>query len=219
MNTVKDSGTAAQPSLIERVPPFYPARVMTPAEVAAAVADGPAEVQTRTRGKWHLCGDVCNAAFAILSEATRWETAMRISGFRTPIGAAYGVVSHQVRGHAHRFLLPLYETRVVDLLTDLERGGDMGFLLGREGNSEALLIEPQPGGLSGFGPLLAMSESPNRDNGAEVISELSEVIRAVSQPAQVPSLRKSEPVVSVDVSVLMPIGTLRRLLVAARERA
>lgn len=219
MNTVQETGTSAQPSLIERVPPFFPARLMTPAEVTVAVADGPTEVQKRTEGKWHLCGDVCNAAFAILSEATRWETAMRISGFRTPIGAAYGVVSHQVRGHAHRFLLPLYETRVVDLLTDLERGGDMGFLLGREGNSEALLIEPQSGGLRGFGPLLAMSEPLSLGKGAEVISELSEVIRAVSQPAQVPSLSKSEPVVSVDVSVLMPIGTLQRLLVAAREGA
>lgn len=217
MNTVQETGTSAQPSLIERVPSFFPARLMTPAEVTVAVADGPTEVQKRTEGKWHLCGDVCNAAFATFSEATRWETAMRISGFRSPVGAAYGVVSHQVRGHAHRFLLPLYETRVVDFLTEVERGGELGFLLGREGNSQALLIEPQPGGLSGFGPLLAMSASPNMDNGAEVISELSEVIRAVSQPAQVPSLRKGERVVSVDVSVLMPIGTLQRLLVAARE--
>lgn len=219
MNTAISSGTAPVDSLLEVTPAFFPARLMTPTEVAAAVSDGPAEVRSRTQGKWHLCGDVSERTFAILSEAHRSETPMRISAFRTPTGAPYGIVSHQVRGLAHRFLLPLYEACVIELLTELRNGGELGFLLGRNGNREALLVEPPQGSLSGFAPLLAMSGSVGREQVGQVILELSRVVEAIANPAQIPTLRTGEAVLGVDVSAVMPIATLRSFLFAPGDPA
>ena len=217
MNT-RISGSEVRASLMRAVPPFFPARVMTPAQVAEAVAGRATEVQERTNGKWHLCGDVSDEMFAVLAKALRSETPMRISAFRTPSGAAYGVISHQVHGFAHRYLLPLYETGVVNLLSDLQRGGQLAFLLGRNGNSQALLIEPPTNGLSGFGPVAAMAAPLKPEKVGEVISELSEVIRAIALPAQIPTLRKGEPVAHVDVSAVMPVSALQSLLSAQGGR-
>jgi hypothetical protein len=219
MNTQKDSGSATHASLIELAPAFFPARVMTPTQVAAAVADGPDEVKSRAQGKWHLCGDVSNEMFAVLSAAIRSETAMRISAFSAPSGARYGVVTHQVHGFAHRFLLPLYESCVVDLFTALKGGEQLAFLLGRAGNSEALLLKPPQGSLSGFAPLFAMCGPLARGAVGEGIMELARVIEALALPQQIPTLRQGEPVVRVNVSAVMPARTLESLLIRAKEEA
>ena len=189
--------------------PFYPARLMTPTEVQKATANQAPEVQKRTEGKWSLCGDVSAPLFAVLSAAFREAVSMRIDSFSSPAGARYAVVSHQVNGFAHRFLLPLYEPRVAEFVAAM-RTGKLGFLLGNDGAGDALLIE-WPAGCNASVPPVSASTALRRERLHDVLLELPKVINTVKQPLQVPSLRRGEPVIDVSVSVVLPTGALMQL--------
>lgn len=189
--------------------PFYPARLMTPAEVIEAIANNPPEVQERAKGKWHLCGDVSMPMFAVLTAAVREEVAMRVDSFSTPAGARYGVVSHQVNGFVHRFLLPLYEPRVAEFVMAM-RTGELAFLLGNDGEENALLVGPPVRG-NGLAPLLSVVKPFPRAKLHDVLAELPKVINTVKQPSQVMSLRHPEPVIDVSLSVLLPTRALMQL--------
>lgn len=188
---------------------FHPARLMTPAEVQKSTANHGPEVQKRTKGQWYLCGDVSLAMFAVLGAAVREEVAMRIDSFSSPAGARYAVVSHQVNGLVHRFLLPLYEPRVAEFVVGMSTG-EVGFSLGKDGESDALLIgSPLPG--NRFVPVLSVAEPLRPETLHDALAEFPKVINTVKQPSQVPSLRRGEPVLDVSVSVVMPTRALMQL--------
>lgn len=191
------------------MPSFFPARLMSPEEVAGAIGHQPEEVRKHLGGRWYLCGDVSEEMYCLLKASLRSDTAMRVSGFTSPLGLRYAVVTHQLMGHAHRFLLPLYEAKVGDFLLAM-RGGSLGFSLGCEGGENAALLVPPPGGTDAFLPLLPMAEPLSGDMVPQVITELPLVIAALNNPEQVPSCRVGEQVVDVTVSALLPSQTLRR---------
>ena len=202
-NLLSQSTSACAP------PRFFPARLMNPTEVQHATVDD-LEVQEKTKGKWFLCGDVSLAMFAVLTAQVRDEVLSRVDSFNSPTGARYAVVSHQVNGLVHRFLLPLYEPRVTEFLLGM-RSGEVGFLLGRDGDEEALLIG-SPLSRDRFAQLLSPAYLLRQEQLRDVLNEFPEVVRTIQQPEQVRSLRPDEPVIDVSVSVVMPAQALMQFL-------
>ena len=203
MNTKK---TAAFPTL--DVPfrgskgSFFPARLMDPLEVKTAIENRPPELGSWTNGKWYLCGDVRSELFAMFKAEFRDAIAVRLTAYTTPAGGNYAVVSHQLFGWAHRFVLPLYEPKVQEMLLEMQRV-ELGFLFGNEGAQDAVLTR-FPLSRGAFAPLLAMSNSLPNNSALKVIAELPQVICAMNEPKQVPSLRRGEKVEDVSVSFVLP---------------
>ncbi|MDI1270536.1 MAG: hypothetical protein PSV40_15720 [Polaromonas sp.] len=187
---------------------FFPARIMDPSEVQHATLGRPSAVQAWTNGKWYVCGDVRSKLFEMLNAEHRDASAVRLTAFNSPAGGSYAVLSHQILGLAHRFLLPLYEPKVEELLLGLQRA-ELSMLFGNEGKDDAVLLHCPLSALA-FAPLLAMTTPLPKETLHDVIAELPMVISAVNQPKQVPSLRRGEFVTDVSVSVVMPSRALTR---------
>lgn len=193
---------------------FFPARVMNPVEVQKATASHSSVVRERTEGRWYLCGDISAAMFLAL-EVELANAAARITAFASPAGGRYCVVSHQVGGFSHRFLLPLYEPCVKEFILGM-RGGEVGILLGREGEKKALLLTSFLNG-AGFTPLLTMTDPLPRETQVAVLLEMPRVIDAILEPQQIPSLVKGKQAVDVCVSAVLPTAALENVLKFASD--
>lgn len=184
---------------------------MSPGEVQTAAAREPDECTKQIKGRWYLCGDVSEKMYRLIAGKARQNLALRVSGFRTPAGARYGVVTHQLQGHVHRFLLPLYEPRVGDFLLGM-RHGRISFVLGRSETDDVVLLTGAACGEAEFLPLLAMADPLPREIVGRVITELAQVIAEVSRPEWVPTCKEGELVVDISVSVVLPMQTLGSFL-------
>jgi hypothetical protein len=189
---------------------FYPATILTPAEVAARTEQYPEKVRSVVRGNWFLCGDLSEQMFEMVKADWPGDLSIRATGFASPMGVHYGVLSHQAKGHAHRFVLPLYEPSAGELLAGIQRAPLM-FMLGRDEEVEAMVL-PCPLPTRDLAPLLALSSRPAGEQLRDALAELPSVISALKEPAQVPTAIRGREVTHVDVSVLLPTYSLRTVL-------
>jgi len=190
---------------------FFPARLINPLEVKTAIENRPPEVGSWANGKWYLCGDVRSEFFAMFKAEFRDAIAVRLTAFSTPAGGHYAVVSHQLFGWAHRFVLPMYEPKVQEMLMEMQKA-ELGFIFGNEGAQDAVLTR-SPLSRAAFAPLLAMSNSLPNNSALKVIAELPRVISAMNEPKQVPSLRRGEKVEDVSVSFVLPTEAMAQFCI------
>lgn len=198
------------PSRANQSGAFFPARLISPMEAKTAFKHRPSEVGGWTNGKWYLYGDVRSELFAMLNAEFRNAIAVRLTTYCTPAGGNYAVISHQLFGCAHRFVLPLYESTVQVMLLELHRTGELVFLFGNEREKDAALVR-SPLSRAAFAPLLAMTNPRPKQPLHRAIDELFLVISAMNQPKQVPSLRRGEKVEDVSVSIVLPIHAMAQL--------
>lgn len=111
----------------------------------------------QVKGEWYLCGDVQSALFAMMKAEIRDAVSVRLTAFNTPAGGSYAVVSHQLFGWAHRFILPLYEPDVGMFLLGMQRD-EMGFMFGNNGATDAVLLHSPLKGPA-FAPMLTATDS------------------------------------------------------------
>ncbi len=181
----------------------YFARLMTPSEVAKATRRQPSEVQQKTEGHWVLCGDVSSSMFKRLKTATSQQLPARITGFNSPAGFAYFVLTHQVENYQHRFLLALTDPTVRTFLESMTNAGKLMFMIGdNDGNDSLLLESPLLPNL--FVPLLARAPEVNLETQRAALAELPCIQAVMGNPLQVPSLLNGYDVHHVSVSLLMP---------------
>ena len=209
MNIQDTTNQSAQAVGLSGLPgSFFPARIMNPAEVHSATGGYAPVVNQWVKGKWYLCGDVQSELFAVMKAEIRDAVSVRLTAFNSPAGGSYAVISHQLFGWAHRFVLPLYEPEVGKFLLGMQRD-EMGFMFGNNGATDAVLLRsPLKGPM--FAPLLAMTNPLPKATIHDVIGELPIVICALKMPQQVPSLRRKETVTDVSVSVLLPTDGMVR---------
>lgn len=193
---------------------FYTATVLRPDEVAARTERYPEKVRSVVRGNWFLCGDLSEQMFDMVKTDWPGDLSIRATGFASPIGVYYGVVSHQSKGHAHRFVLPLYEPSAGELLKAIQQAPLM-FMLGRDEEEEAMVL-PCPLPTRDLAPLLALCSQPAREQLRDAVAELPNVISALKEPAQVPTAIHGREVTHVDVSVLLPTHSLKAVLGLAK---
>lgn len=181
---------------------------MDPLEVKNAVENYPSAVNIWTNKKWYLCGDAKSELFSMFKADFRESVAVHLTAYDTPAGVSYAVISHQIYGWTHRFVLPLYEKKVRTMLLDLQKA-ELGFMFGNEGEQDAVLLHC-PLTAPAFAPLLAKANPLPREKLQKVLAELPWVIRVMNEPNQVPSLRQGERVTDVSVSAVLPTQAMIR---------
>src|SRR2546425_9450406 len=205
--------TADQPSLGRSSQTF--ARLMTPSKVAEATRFYPTNVRTQVAGHWMLCGDVSAQMFQLLKKVSSHLFPTRVTGFRSSYGFGYGVLTHQVGCHQHRFVLCLSDPPVREFLASIGKD-KVGFMLGDDNKPDALVLE-SPIKPSEFLPLLAMSQEGTTEERKEALLELPLVQEAMSNLLQVPSLVAGVTVRQVNVSLLLPSILDETLRIAMRN--
>lgn len=195
----------------------YFARLMTPSEVAHATLRQPLLVRQKTLGHWVLCGDVAAPMFALMRKTNGIELPTRLTCFNTTCGVSYGVITHQVLNHQHRFVLPLYDAAVRVFLESITTTGRLTFMLGNNDGDDSLLIEC-PFTPSVFMPVLAMTREFTEDEQLDAIEELPNLAALMDNLLQVPSLLGNQPVQHVSISLLLP-GNLQNVIEKALDRA
>lgn len=193
---------------------FYPASILTPEQVLKTTEKYPENVRAQVLGNWFLCGDLSEAMFDLVKANWPGDLSIRITAFASPIGVYYGVVSHQTKGYAHRFVLPLYEPGAAELLKSIQLTPFM-FMLGRDEEDEAMVLPcPLPG--RDFAPLLALCRRPLNEHLLDAVAELPKVISILKEPSQVPTSVRGQEVTHVDVSVLLPTESLKTVLASGK---
>ena len=191
---------------------FYPASILTPEQVLKNTKSYPENVRASVRGKWFLCGDFSERMFDLVKADFPGDLSIRVTVFASAIGVYYGVVSHQVKDHAHRFVLPLYEPSAVELLQSVQKLPLM-FMLGRDEEEDAVVL-PCPLTGHDFAPLLTLCSSPAVEQLRDAVAELPQVISQLKEPSRVPTAVRGQEVTHVDVSVLLPTVSLKKVLAA-----
>ena len=184
---------------------LYVGDLLEPKQVAQALEDRPDEARLFA-GCWFLCGEVSDGMFARMH--AHWyeglAPAVRVIAFCTPLGGTYAVFAHQVEEYQHRMLVPLYDTRVKSCLEGFPH---VGFSLANTTNHRAVVVRA-PEQSTALG---ALCRDVRPEERALVVSELTQVVAALTAPEQVPSLRQDWKVRDVSISVVMPSQTIAEM--------
>lgn len=202
---MKKSAIEAFPFLkpsAKETPRLHTAVLFNPAEVDIAFKDYPSVARHKLRGLWMLVGAVNGEMYSAFKANAGNDVAAQLTVFPTPAGAVYGVVTCQLGAHQHRFVFPMFNPKVVQLLASatkeslniyLESAGEL-----REGMLYDCLLTPEQ-----FMPARAMSRALDHRKQKDFVREFPSVISEMLALDLMPSLN-SEEVCGVDVSVLMP---------------
>lgn len=185
----------------------YFARIMRPSEVAAATEGRPSAELVRYAGNWVFCGDVATGMFELLRSKKPRGISFRITGFRSSLGSAYAVLTHQIANQQHRFLMPLYEPIVAECVTALRTQGH-SFLLSNDNQDDAVVLSGEAPGVH-FLPLLGLHTPLTPEDAHDALLELPAVVGELTDPSTVPTMMLGQAVDGVSLSVLMPSVTLK----------
>ena len=184
---------------------FY-ANLLNPDEVELATLGSPMEEREPLRGQWLLDGTVSRKMYTDMSSNFPCDLAAALTVFPTPMGAAYAVISTKIGVGEHRFVLPLFEPKVLDFLASLFRG-PLNICLGTEDGADGRKYDCDvPPGL--IKCVIGLGKSLDLQNIDEFIAELPTVLRALQLPNLNSSSSKGKDVGEVYVSVLKPVGAL-----------
>ena len=193
------------------------ARLMSPQKVNEATQFYPTEVRDKVTGHWMLCGDVSSDMFQMLKKVSAEYFPTRVTGFISTCGFAYGVLTHQVGVHQHRFVICLNDPPVREFLASTSKD-EVGFMLGDDNQPDAIVLEG-PIKHSEFVPLLALSQEGTTEERTKSLLELPLIKEAMSNPLQIPSLFSGTTVQRVNVSLLLPSILNETLRIAMRNAA
>lgn len=180
---------------------LFPATIMTPAEVQDGLQQDRQTVADQIRGHWMLCGDVDHAMFELLVSSRVHQVGHRASAFSSPSGSGYALFTHQVGGHQHRFVLPLWCDEVRLYLDALQRE-PYGFMLGDEGESSGWVL-PGVATADELAPLRELCHAQPALS-AELLAELPMAVVVLSSPDAIPSVFEHSRVEAVSLSVVVP---------------
>lgn len=96
----------------------HSAEIFSPDEVEFKFQGFPEVERAAVRGRWMLAGAVNDELYSSLEANDGSDIAAQVAYMNSPLGANYTVVTCQLDERQHRFVLPMYEPKVVDLLTN-----------------------------------------------------------------------------------------------------
>ena len=191
----------------KRMPGVYAGRLMSPAEVNGAIGTQPDEVIQKVSSCWTLCGDVSRGMFSALRAASVLCGATeRLTAYLSPAGAGYAVLTQQLQGFQHRFLLPLFEPRTASFVAAMSRDS-LVYSLGNDDDVEALVWRSTFSARDVL-PLQVFCSPLVAESRQEVILEWARVVKTMTALQQVPSTTLGEVVHHVDLTILTPDDTL-----------
>lgn len=197
------------PSIKTPLTRLYVGEVRSPDDLAEVLAERSNEERLRLGHRWLFCGNVEPDMFNVLRQEPVDSLHQRVTGFVSKTGAAYGVLTHQVRGYQHRLVLPLFDSEIQQAVTAVSQE-PFGFLLSKDGAEESLLLLRSSvtgdnlQGLPGLRKEVSDAELP------AMIAELPDVVMAITDAERIPSLVE-QPTQSVSVSFVMPLNSMARI--------
>lgn len=213
MNTLK-TPTFEAPKLSQGTQ-FSPARIMSPAELKAAVADRRADEIDRIGNRWMLCGDTKASTFDAMRAQPDASIPFRLSAFRSSIGNAFVVMTHQIANSQHRFVLPVWVPVVRSFIEAIARDEAHSFMFGRAGGEEAMVL-PGLNESTAFAPLRALWSEYGALDAERCIAELPLVMQVLGRADTIPSMVSGYAVNALSVSVVIPTEHLLDELYAHR---
>src|SRR5437870_4226283 len=100
---------------VEETHAVHTALLVNPSEVYELTYSYQKELRTTLRGCWTLDGIVSDTRFEELRANIGKKVMHEITATTTLAGAAYAVISSQLGNWQHRFLLPLYESKAIEM--------------------------------------------------------------------------------------------------------
>jgi hypothetical protein len=197
------------PSIKTPLMRLYVGEVKSPDDLAEVLAERSNEDRRRLGHRWLFCGSVEPDMFDVLRREPVDSLHQRVTGFVSSTGAAYGVLTHQVRGYQHRLVLPLFDGEIQQAVTTVSQE-PFGFLLSKDGTEESLLLLRSSvtgdnlQGLPGLRKEVSDAQLP------AMIAELPDVVMAITDAERIPSL-VAQPTQSVSVSFVMPFNSMARI--------
>ena len=114
-------------------------RLMSPKEVEEATEGYDHQTRQRVRGHWLLCGDCSQEMFDHIARLGAAALRHSLGVIQRDDGTKFLVVTHQLGNAQHRFLVPMWDPRVPDLL-DAVSLGRYSISLARKGDTQALVL-------------------------------------------------------------------------------
>jgi hypothetical protein len=178
------------------------AEICSPDEVEFQFQDFPELERAAVRGRWMLVGAVNDELYSLLEANDGLDIAAQVEYMSSPLGAAYTVITCQLDERQHRFVLPMYEPKVVELLTKaanqplsiyLENKGPM-----KRGITYECPLQPKK-----FEGAKARCQSISSRKRVDFIVEFPGIVSTFLATDTVPSLN-GLPVREVDASYVLP---------------
>lgn len=197
------------PSIKTPLTRLYVGEVRSPDDLAEVLAERSNEERLRLGHRWLFCGNVEPGMFDVLRQEPVDSLHQRVTGFVSKTRAAYGVLTHQVRGYQHRLVLPLFDSEIRQAVAAVSQE-PFGFLLSKDGAEESLLLLRSSvtgdslQGLPGLRKEVSDAELP------AMIAELPDIVMAITDAERIPSLVE-QPTQSVSVSFVMPFNSMARI--------
>lgn len=190
-----------QPST-KKNPRLHTAVLLNPAEVDVAFKDYPAEARLEVCGRWMLIGAVHPATYSAFKANAGGDITADMTVFPTPSGAVAALLSCQFGARQHRFVLPLFEPKVMEMLAAATQGALNIYLECAGELAEGMLYGcPLPPEFRL--PARAMCRQIDVQKRSDFTAELPSIILEALTLELVPSLNAAE-VSDVDVSILLP---------------
>jgi hypothetical protein len=189
-------------------------RLMSPEEVEEATEGYDPQVQSRIRGHWFLCGDCSQEMFDDIVE--QGDVALRhsLGVFQRGDGSKFLVVTHQLGNAQHRFLVPMWDPRVPDLL-DAVSLGRYSISLARKGDTHALVLSADANAplAAGLRKHLDMP-MPDPQQLQRLLQALPKLMETAAEPENFPELIEGVAVTDVSLSVVFDtmVPSLGKLL-------
>ena len=177
-------------------------RLMSPKEVEEATEDYDHQTRQRVRGHWLLCGDCSQEMFDGI--ARQGEAALRYSLGVSQRGddTKFLVITHQLGNAQHRFLVPMWDPRVSNLLEAFSLG-QTSISLARKGDTQAVVLS-----LTADAPFalelrkhLNMS-MPEPQQLHALLRAMPEWMETAAEPEHFPNLMEGAAVTDVSLSIV-----------------
>lgn len=195
-------------------------RLMSPEQVDQATQGYEYLTRHRLRGHWSLCGDCSQEMFDNI--ARQGDVALRhaLGVIQRDDGTKFLVVTHQIGKAQHRFLVPMWDPRVPDLLHAVSIGR-YSISLARKGDTQALVFS------AAANAPLAQELRKHLDMPTPDPKQLQALLRALPQfmetaaePEHFPNLMEGVKVTDVSVSIVFDAMVHRRsILLGNKVRA
>ncbi|WP_103018624.1 hypothetical protein [Alicycliphilus denitrificans] len=177
-------------------------RLMSPEEVEQATEGHDPLKRRRIRGHWFLCGDCSQQMFDGITR--QGEAALRYSLGVSQRGddIKFLVVTHQLGNAQHRFLVPMWDPRVPNLLEAFSQG-QTSISLARKGDTQAVVLSltaDAPYALELRKHLDMFMPDPQRLQA--LLRAMPEWMETAAEPEQFPNLMEGLAITDVSVSIV-----------------
>jgi hypothetical protein len=178
------------------------ARLMSPEEVEEATEDHDQRTRQRVRGHWFLCGDCSQEMFDDIVRQGDATLRHALGVIQRDDGTKFLVVTHQLGNAQHRFLVPMWDPRVPDLL-DAVSLGRYSISLARKGDTQALVLSA-----AANAPLSKELRKhldipmPEPQQLQALLRALPQLMETAAEPEHFPNLEEGLVITDVSVSIV-----------------